>query len=159
MVRSLSSLLKRGRALLHEADPAAMKRMLADIGGPEGEVLRGLERVSAERQLVGVRPLIIAAAERARSRTLDVGVFGRVSSGKSSLLNAVLGEPILPVGAVPVSAVPVWIAHGSEASVRVEYLDGRVEGLHVGQLADVSTEEAIPTTRSGSGRSTSPRQT
>ncbi|HTP25071.1 MAG TPA: dynamin family protein [Anaeromyxobacteraceae bacterium] len=144
VVRSLSSLLDRGRALLHEADPAAMKDMLADIGGAEGEILRSLERMSADRQLVGVRPLIVAAAERVRSSTLDVGIFGRVSSGKSSLLNALLGETILPVGAVPVSAVPVWIGHGDEASARVRYLDGRLESVSLEQLASISTEQGNP---------------
>ncbi len=50
---------------------------------------------------------------------LDVAVLGQFKSGKSSLLNAVLGEAVFPVGALPVTAVVTRVAGGSERTVRV----------------------------------------
>jgi uncharacterized protein len=41
-----------------------------------------------------------------RSNLLQVAVFGHVSRGKSALLNAILGEPLLPIG--PLNGVTQW---------------------------------------------------
>jgi hypothetical protein len=51
-----------------------------------------------------VRPLIPAAAERSGAGTIDIGIFGRFRSGKSSLINALVGAPLLPTGATPVTS-------------------------------------------------------
>nr|MBP3724451.1 dynamin family protein [Campylobacter sp.] len=37
---------------------------------------------------------------------LNIAVVGQFSSGKSSFLNAVLGDDILPTGIIPVTAKP-----------------------------------------------------
>ena len=47
---------------------------------------------------------------------LDVAVFGQFKSGKSSLLNAVLGADVLPVGVLPVTTVVTRVTAGSMVS-------------------------------------------
>src|SRR5437870_11913874 len=64
---------------------------------------------------------------------LDVAVLGQFKSGKSSLLNAVLGEAVFPVGVVPVTAVVTRAEAGPERSVRVTYQDGVVEEVTLDQ--------------------------
>ena len=46
-----------------------------------------------------------ASTAIAQDGLIDVAVLGRFKSGKSSLLNTVLGEPFFPVGVLPVTAV------------------------------------------------------
>ncbi len=55
-------------------------------------------------------------------------VCGHVCSGKSSLINALLGDDILPVSPVPLSAIPVFISYGDAAAVAY-FLDGTAIGL------------------------------
>lgn len=43
---------------------------------------------------------------------IQVAVVGQFSSGKSSFLNALLELDILPTGAVPVTAKPIFIRYG-----------------------------------------------
>jgi hypothetical protein len=65
---------------------------------PIAHDLRELSRIIAEHCLVDLRPSLAVLVDRALEETFDVAVIGRVSSGKSSLLNALLGAAILPTG-------------------------------------------------------------
>ncbi len=76
--------------------------------------------------------------------SLDVAVLGQFKSGKSSLLNAVLGEPVFPVGAVPVTAIITRAADGPEPVVRVTHEDGSVEEVAPNRLAEFVTEAGNP---------------
>src|SRR5437660_9771774 len=78
---------------------------------------------------------------------LDVAVLGQFKSGKSSLLNAVLGEPVFPVGVVPVTAVVTRAAAGPDRIVRVTYQDGSAEEVAPARLAEFVTEAGNPGNR------------
>lgn len=143
LIADLRALLERGKALLHEHDPGGLAERLAAVPGTAGEVLRTLERISAEHGFAELRPLISAAAESILSSTFDVGIFGRVSAGKSSLVNALVGQPVLPVGVTPVTAVPIRIAHGPP-SATVTGVDGRVQPIDLADLQEYATEQRNP---------------
>jgi GTP-binding protein EngB required for normal cell division len=78
---------------------------------------------------------------------LDVAVLGQFKSGKSSLLNTVLGETVFPVGAVPVTAVITRAAAGPRRVLRVTYLDGSVEEVASDRLAEYVAETGNPHNR------------
>jgi hypothetical protein len=79
--------------------------------------------------------------------SLDVAVLGQFKSGKSLLLNAVLGEAVFPVGAVPVTAIVTRAADGPRPVVRVTYQDGSVEEVAPNRLAEFVTEAGNPENR------------
>lgn len=54
---------------------------------------------------------------------LRVAALGQFKRGKSTLLNALLGAPILPMGVTPVTAIPSFIQAGDALSVRVALKD------------------------------------
>jgi hypothetical protein len=92
LVDDLRTVVGRGVALLHERDRGGLAERLAGLPGRVGRILRALERLSAEQDLAEMRSLIETAAERAAAGTLDVGVFGRVGAGKSSLITALVEQ-------------------------------------------------------------------
>lgn len=139
----LQALMRRGAALLKEQEDGSLVERLAELPGPAGEVLRGLLAASTAHGLTEMRPLIAAAADRASGTTLDVGVFGRVSSGKSSLINALVGEPVLPVGATPVTAVPLRVSRGPH-SAEVRFEDAPPQRVALTELPAFATEERNP---------------
>ena len=136
---TLRTLVARGLDLLQPRDGAQLRERLARVAGPAGEVLRRAEAFSTARGLIEVRPLIAAAADRVEASTVDVGVFGRVSAGKSSLINALVRAPLLPVGATPVTAVPLRVVRGPP-QVRVFLVDGREEVISPDRLHEFATE-------------------
>ncbi|MCB9673797.1 MAG: dynamin family protein [Alphaproteobacteria bacterium] len=88
------------------------------------------------------------AAARARQGRFVVLLLGCFSSGKSTLLNALLGRPVLPVKVNPCTAILTEVVHGEEPGVDVRFRDGRVEAhtiesfLEAYQLRTGSEEEA-----------------
>jgi GTP-binding protein EngB required for normal cell division len=135
----LRALVDRGRELLAPAEGEQLRARLASVPGMIGEILRRAELIATEHGLLEVRALIAAAAERAEATTIDIGIFGRVSSGKSSLINALAGSPLLPVGATPVTAVPLRVVHGQD-EIWVLHVDGREEIVAPSRLPEFATE-------------------
>ena len=64
--------------------------------------------------------------KRLNHTLLEVGVFGEVNRGKSTLLNALLGMEVSSMRVTPETAVPVWVERGAGDAL-VLYADGRVE--------------------------------
>ncbi|MGC9448094.1 dynamin family protein [Cereibacter johrii] len=64
-----------------------------------------------------------AAVPAARPRILVAGEF---SSGKTSLVNALLGEDLLPASVTSTALPPIWIRHG-EGAPDCLFLDGTVQ--------------------------------
>jgi GTP-binding protein EngB required for normal cell division len=56
---------------------------------------------------------------------LRVAVIGQFKRGKSSLLNALLGAPVLPTGVTPVTAIPTFIEASDSAWARIEFNSGK----------------------------------
>jgi hypothetical protein len=111
---------------------------------PVANDLRELSRIIAEHGLVDLRPSLAILVDRALEDTFDVAVIGRVSSGKSSLLNALLGTPILPTGVLPVTAVPTRLRRGPEARLHIAYANGRTDTTTVDRIGDFVAESGNP---------------
>lgn len=70
-------------------------------------------------------------------RPFTLAVFGRMKTGKSSLINAMVGRPLAITGVEEATATINWISHGDaqqEQNMVVHWKDGRVEPLPLEQL-------------------------
>ena len=56
---------------------------------------------------------------------LRVALLGQFKRGKSTLLNALLGAPLLPAGVIPVTAIPTFVRGGAEAKASITFGEGR----------------------------------
>lgn len=108
------------------------------------ELLSKLEQIVADRGLVEFRTTIASILDRAEDRTFEIAIFGRVSSGKSSLLNAILETDVLPIGVTPITAVPTRITYGQRPSMRVSFAEGSARTLEVTRLSEFATEQQNP---------------
>ncbi|MGC8513127.1 MAG: dynamin family protein [Acidimicrobiales bacterium] len=90
-------------------------------------------------------------ALKLRERRFVISVVGEFKRGKSTLVNALVGESVLPVGVLPLTAVATELAWG-EPSVTVVHLDGASEVIERSQLADYVTEERNPNNSKGVAR-------
>ena len=107
-------------------------------------LLSKIEEIVADRGLVEFRTTIASILDRAEDKTFEIAVFGRVSSGKSSLLNAILEADVLPVGVTPITAVPTRIAYGEKPSMRVSFAEAPAKTMEVARLAEFATEQQNP---------------
>ncbi|MBN1338209.1 MAG: dynamin family protein [Bacteroidales bacterium] len=56
-------------------------------------------------------------------KTIHIALLGQFKSGKSSLINSIIGESILPVGVVPVTAIVTRLQYGSEPKLTIRFSD------------------------------------
>ncbi|HTO87045.1 MAG TPA: dynamin family protein [Thermoanaerobaculia bacterium] len=117
-------------------------------------LLRRLERIVTDRGLIEFRGALEALVERLESDTFEIAVFGRVSSGKSSLLNTVLGFPALPVGVTPVTSVPTRVLWGESPSAEIRFADAPVEEIALARLPEFVSEQQNPDNRKHVTRAT-----
>jgi len=139
VIRQLDAYLARGAA----GDlPARIARLSG--GGDEIAALAALDRIIGTHGLVEFRPALGIILDRLEDRRFEVAVFGRVSTGKSSLLNHVLGTGRLPIGVTPITAVPTRIQFGPVERLSVWFAERAMEQAEPARIGEFITETANP---------------
>src|SRR5208337_3650485 len=108
-------------------------------------------------QFSGDTEKLLALRIRLEEGRFHLAVLGQFKRGKSSLLNALLGESLLPTSVVPLTAIPTFLQYGPELIVRVSYQDDRpaeeFHGKSTEELREILhgfvTEEGNPSNRLG----------
>jgi len=90
-----------------------------------------------------------AFADRVAEGLFYLASVGQFKRGKSSLLNAILQDQVLPVGVVPVTAVVTVVRYGSHRQARVRFGNDEWKDIDVDLLADFVTEERNPGNKKG----------
>lgn len=98
-------------------DPASSTLLrLADGLGQAADQL-GLPRLGAQ--------VVQETSRRLTEARLRVLVLGEIKQGKSTLINAILGEPLLPTGVTPTTGAVVQLIRGDTLERRLEGPGGR----------------------------------
>ncbi|MCC8073790.1 MAG: dynamin family protein [Clostridiales bacterium] len=79
-------------------------------------------------------------AEQIRRKRYCVAVAGEFKRGKSSLLNALLGMPVLPMGIEPMTATLNRITYGVEPKAIVKKKNGDVINIEIDELGQYVTQ-------------------
>lgn len=80
---------------------------------------------------------------------LSAGVFtlvvvGQFKRGKSSLINALLGHNLMPVGVVPLTSIVTVLRYGSAPAAHVEFQSGEARDISLREVVEYATEKANP---------------
>lgn len=146
IVAELDAALERLLSYLAQGSDAGLPARLRKLEQTRDEapLLRELERIITTHGLVALRATLSVLLDRMESDDFEIGVFGRVSSGKSSLLNHLLGAAVLPVGVTPVTAVPTRIRFGERTQAMIELAQSSPLTVDLARLAEFSTEQHNP---------------
>ena len=139
IISRLSSYLAQGQS----ADLAQRLQRLEEAGS-DIALVKAIERAINQHGLVEFRPALGTIIDRLETSAFEIAVFGRVSSGKSSLLNHIVGQDLLPVGVNPITAVPTRLAYGSEPRATAWFADRKPEQFDPERLAEFVTEQHNP---------------
>src|SRR6266496_2433415 len=99
-------------------------------------LLDTLEELITRYGWVEFRSALTTILDTLERRGLELAVFGRVSTGKSSLLNRLLEREVLPVGVTPITAVPTRIVFGRQPRLRVWFADAPARELDLAAIAE-----------------------
>ena len=103
-------------------------------------LLAALVEVIERHHLIELRGSVQSLLAGRDGDRVEVGMLGRVSSGKSSLVNALLEQPLLPVGAIPVTAVVTRIRHGDALRIEAVDVEGRLQQVVPDELSQYIAE-------------------
>lgn len=67
--------------------------------------------------------------QRLDTGRFHLAILGQFKRGKSTFLNALLGDAVLPSSVIPLTAVPTLITYSQDKTVRVRYIDGKEDGF------------------------------
>lgn len=146
LVEEMKGLLRQLSTYLAQDLGKDLQRRLQRLEGTTDEIglLKILERVINGHGLVEFRSSLSIILDKLEGNSFQIAVFGRVSSGKSSLLNHILQTEVLPVGVNPITTVPTRIVHSPDPALTVSYVDGKVERTEISRLPEFVSEEFNP---------------
>jgi GTP-binding protein EngB required for normal cell division len=102
----------------------------------------------AERyQLSSIWPLLEVCKASGERTDLSIAVIGRFKAGKSSFLNHLIGQNVLPVGVIPVTSVVTDVGLGAEDRAIVRFTGGRKEEIPVQDVRLYVAESENPLNR------------
>jgi Dynamin family len=116
---------------------------------PPGAPGRGAGLVAIARLADEAGAPSIASEARELAARLEEGrVFlacvGQHKRGKSSLLNALVGAPLLPAGVVPLTSVVTVVRHGPDRRARIRMADHSWRDVDPSEIRSYVTEEGNP---------------
>ena len=126
-----------------------------DQAGTSVDIVDGaarLTRLATLAEDLGAEPVASDARElsaRVAEGRFYVACVGQFKRGKSTLINALIGESLLPTGFIPVTAVPTVIRFGQQLHARIRLHDGSWNEIPVSELKQFVTEELNPENKKG----------
>ena len=103
--------------------------------------LRDAEQLFAAYEITGHElARVRALREKLENSQMTVSVIGQFKRGKSALVNRILGDKILPVGIVPVTAVVTSVQYG-EKSAEVHFANGLVQPVAFDEISTFINEQ------------------
>ncbi len=107
----------------------------------------GLFRVAELADELGAE--LIASAARAVTERVAHGRFyvacvGQFKRGKSTLVNALIGQRVLPAGVIPVTTVATVVRYGENLGARVCFQNAGWNDIQLSDIEDYASEERNP---------------
>jgi GTP-binding protein EngB required for normal cell division len=90
--------------------------------------------VSLTRQLEAAQVLL------AENPPIDVAVLGQFKAGKSSFINSLLGQAVLPVGAIPVTTAITRLQYGYRERALVRHFNGITTEVALADILEFTSE-------------------
>jgi GTP-binding protein EngB required for normal cell division len=146
IVGELQGLVDRLYELVQQGAGEDLRERLKKLEqeGGDLEALNALEKIISKYGLVEFRSPVSIILDRLEDKSFEIAIFGRVSSGKSSLLNGILLADVLPVGVTPITAVPTRIAFGEQQGVVVWFAEKPAQRFDLAQLPHFVSEQLNP---------------
>ena len=121
-------------------DDDAASEARAPLGTLFNLLLNTLQDVSfSSAPIEDIRARLKDLAGRLATGQLQLAVVGQFKRGKSTLLNALLGVPLLPSAITPLTAIPTFLREGQRLELITEYADGKQDQRIAASSEELST--------------------
>lgn len=108
------------------------------------EALRAVELCCRRYQIGALQDFLESSRSFAGESLLNIAVLGRFKAGKSTFLNHILEQALLPVGVIPVTSVVTEIQYGPHERAEIHFRDGHRESVALERICEFISEEQNP---------------
>lgn len=114
------------------------------VAGTVAEPLDRLEKFALARGNAANAQRVHDLASRFLTQTFNLVVFGEFKRGKTTFINALIGDDLLPSAVVPLTSVVTLLHYAPVTRVEVEFLDGHTQQVPSAELTEYVTEKGNP---------------
>jgi small GTP-binding protein len=94
-------------------------------------------------------PALQRLLDKLRQNRFHLVILGAFKRGKSTLINALLGEAVLPTAIIPLTSVVTILSYGERLTTEVRFHNGQRRQISQAELVDYITEKGNPGNRKG----------
>ena len=94
-------------------------------------------------------PQMARLLDKLRENRFNLVILGAFKRGKSTLINALLGKPVLPTAIVPLTSVVTILGYGERLDIRVHFQNGQSTAISQEELSAYITEKGNPKNQKG----------
>jgi small GTP-binding protein len=94
-------------------------------------------------------PALQRLLDKLRQNRFHLVILGAFKRGKSTLINALLGEAVLPTAIIPLTSVVTILSYGERLTTEVRFHNGQRRQISQTELVDYITEKGNPSNRKG----------
>ena len=102
--------------------------------------LKRLRHFSTKLHIDRLSKLIDHLITRIETDSFSIAVVGEFKRGKSTFINAILGEEILPADVLPTTATLNRVTYGSKPLVKIIFKDGEQREIAINKLVSFVTK-------------------
>lgn len=102
--------------------------------------LRKLVEIADKLNLNNISLTSQEVLRKVESSSFSIAVVGEFKRGKSSLINALLGQDILPTNILPTTATLNRIKYGIEPQIQIHFKNGKIENIESDKLSQYVTK-------------------
>jgi GTPase SAR1 family protein len=102
-------------------------------------LLEGINNIAAELEDSTSTQLVTAVREQLNTSKLRILVVGSTGSGRSSLINVLLEQPVLPISPIPKEPISIKIQYGGTSAVELTTSSGLNQPIPLKELRTVVT--------------------
>jgi small GTP-binding protein len=117
---------------------------MEDKGDQLNAAIDSLILLSKKRCSEHLEKQVTQLRDKLATFTFNLVVLGEFKRGKSTLINALLGSSLLPMGATPLTSVSTVVRYGAESKVTVSLINGSTFVAAIADLANFVTEKGNP---------------
>ena len=107
-------------------------------------LIESLSSVSLSRGDDKINENLQEISEKLVGNHFHLVVLGQFKRGKSTFINSLLGEKVLPTAVVPLTSIVTLIKHGEKETIEVHFTNGQRKTISRSELSDYVTERGNP---------------
>lgn len=130
--------------LFYQKGEYPMNKSFGDLKTKVLENLVALTNIAIQRKAILIVEYLHEIKQKLLKGRFNLVVLGEFKRGKTTFLNALLGNNILPTDVLPLTSIVTLIQYGEEMGIDVNFLDGNTKKITLNELPDYVTEAGNP---------------